>query len=300
MGAAVVREVEVMNRDAALRLLRGGPEGIAEWNRRRSAGEEIPDLIGADLSGVNLGGGVNLGWTEIDDRGADLREADLSGATLHGATLHGADLREADLGGADLSKADLGGADLALARCWETVFADVDLSEVKGLDSVEHTGPSTIGIDTLFRSQGKIPEAFLRGCGVPDPWIAYLPSLIGAMSPIQFSSCFISYNTKDEDFAQRLHSRMRDEGLRVWYSPEDSKGGQKLHEQIDQAIRMYEGTPAIRAPQATDRRCRRSATPSPIARALVPMISEEGSGMAAVKSWPRISPFGNVDVCTFM
>lgn len=40
-----------MDRDEALRLLEGGPEGVAEWNRRREAGEEIPDL-GADCSAV--------------------------------------------------------------------------------------------------------------------------------------------------------------------------------------------------------------------------------------------------------
>ena len=31
-----------ISRDDALKLLRGGPEGVAEWNRRRVAGEEIP------------------------------------------------------------------------------------------------------------------------------------------------------------------------------------------------------------------------------------------------------------------
>jgi hypothetical protein len=60
------------------------------------------------------------------------------------------------------------------------------------------------------------------------------------MSPVQFYSCFISYSTKDEDFARRLHSRMRDEGLRVWFAPEDIKGGEKLHEQIGEAIRVYD------------------------------------------------------------
>ncbi len=105
---------------------------------------------------------------------------------------------------------------------------------------MEHQGPSTIGIDTLYQSGGKIPEAFLRGCGVPDSLIEYIPSLIGAMEPIQFYSCFISYSTKDGDFAQRLYSRMRDHHLRVWYAPEDMKGGAKIHEQIDQAIRVYD------------------------------------------------------------
>ena len=60
------------------------------------------------------------------------------------------------------------------------------------------------------------------------------------MQPIQFYSCFISYSTKDQDFAERLHSRMRDKGLRVWFAPEDIQGGKKLHEQIDEAIRLYD------------------------------------------------------------
>ena len=31
-----------MDSDEALRLLKGGPDGVAEWNRRREAGEKIP------------------------------------------------------------------------------------------------------------------------------------------------------------------------------------------------------------------------------------------------------------------
>ena len=46
-----MREIRAMDRNEALRLLKGGSEGVAEWNRRRKAGEEIPDL-GADFSAV--------------------------------------------------------------------------------------------------------------------------------------------------------------------------------------------------------------------------------------------------------
>ena len=70
--------------------------------------------------------------------------------------------------------------------------------------------------------------------------INYLPSLIGSMSPIQFYSSFISYSTKDEDFAKRLHSKMREEGLRVWYAPEDMRAGREHDTQIDDAIRVYD------------------------------------------------------------
>ena len=50
-------------------------------------------------------------------------------------------------------------------------------------------------------------------------------------------SCFISYSTKDEEFAQKLHSRLKAEGLEVWFAPEDVQGGKKLHEQIGKAIK---------------------------------------------------------------
>ena len=78
-----------MDRDEALKLLRGGEEGVAEWNRRRSEGEEIPDLSGADLRGADL-------------RGADLSYAYLVEAKLLRANLSSANLTKADLRGADL------------------------------------------------------------------------------------------------------------------------------------------------------------------------------------------------------
>jgi hypothetical protein len=33
---------------------------------------------------------------------------------------------------------------------------------------------------------------------------------------------------------------MQQEKLRVWFAPEDIKSGQKIHEQIDEAIRLYD------------------------------------------------------------
>jgi hypothetical protein len=141
---------------------------------------------------------------------------------------------------ANLSFADLSGANFNYTTIGNTVFASVDLSEVSGLDTVKYIAPSTIGIDTLYRSGGGIPEAFLRGCGVPDLFIEYLPSLLGAEEPIKYYSCFISYSHQDEEFAQRLHSRLRDNHLRVWYAPEDMRGGMKLHDQIDQAIHLHD------------------------------------------------------------
>ena len=244
--------------------LREAKLGAADLSRAK--------LGGADLSRAKLGGaklsGATLGWANL--READLREADLGGAKLGGADLGGADLRWANLREANLSRANLSGANLSRANLsganlieanlgwanlsWAklsdtkftratiglTSFGDVDLSDAKELETVKHEAPSTVGVDTLYRSKGKIPVEFLRGCGIPDELIAYLPSLLGAQQAVQFYSCFISYSHKDEEFAKRLYSRMRDEKLRVWYAPEDMKSGRKIHEQIDEAIRVHD------------------------------------------------------------
>jgi hypothetical protein len=58
--------------------------------------------------------------------------------------------------------------------------------------------------------------------------------------PIEFYSCFISYSTKDQEFAKRLHADLQAEGVRCWFAPHDIKGGRKLHEQLDEAIRLHD------------------------------------------------------------
>jgi TIR domain/Pentapeptide repeats (8 copies) len=233
-----------MDRDEALKLLRGGKEGIATWNRRLDASEGIPNLSHANLSHATLRGADLIGANLI---GADLIAANLSHANLRGADLSGASLRHASLHGADLHGANFSGA-----LCGQTVVTDLDLSETDGLDSVSYWGPSSVGIDTIFRSKGKIPEAFLRGCGVPEYIIENQKALAGSLEPIQFYSCFISYSTKDEDFARRLHSKMREKGLRVWFAPEDMQAGKKLHEQVDEAIRVFDKLLLVISPNSID------------------------------------------------
>jgi uncharacterized protein YjbI with pentapeptide repeats len=249
-----LRGVDLRGVDLRVVDLRGAD---LSWANLRGANLRGASLRGADLSWANLieTNLIETNLIETNLREAELREATLNRATLNQATLSRADLSgadvswsnliEANLSGADLrranlSGADLSGADLSRAVIGYTIFADNHLSAVNGLDTLQHHYPSTIGIDTLYKSNGKISEVFLRGCGMPDSFIEYLPSLIGAMQPIQFYSCFISYTTKDEAFARRLHGRMQQEHLRVWFAPEDIKAGQKVHEQIEEAIRVYD------------------------------------------------------------
>lgn len=200
------------------------------------------DLMAAKLTGANLTRAqlVQADLLSADATGADLTRANLCRADFTGATLNEAKLSGADLSGANFYEAKLSGADFENAEVVLTSFLNCDLSEVKGLDLVKHTGPSTIGIDTIYKSKAKIPKNFLRECGVPEGFITQMYSLVGAEEEIQFYSCFISYSSKDEDIARRLHSRMRDAHLRVWFAPEDIQGGKMLHEQIETAIRLYD------------------------------------------------------------
>jgi uncharacterized protein YjbI with pentapeptide repeats len=251
-------------------------KGVAAWNDWRKTNKEIvphlsgADLYGADLSMANLstaqlGGayltGANLSRADLS--GADVSEASLVGTNLSGAKLIGANLSEANLSlaklrganlfGAHLSRADLSGAnlvgaDLSRASVSDTIFRGNDLSDVKGLETVRHDGPSMIGIDTIYRSHGKIPPKFLRGAGVPENFIEYMGSLAG--KALEFYSCFISYSTKDQEFADRLHADLQNKGVRCWFAPHDIQAGKKIHEQIDEAIRRYERLLLILSPNS--------------------------------------------------
>jgi uncharacterized protein YjbI with pentapeptide repeats len=180
--------------------------------------------------------------------GANLSNADLSGADLWGADIFDTDMRNADLSEAtfrdaildnvDVSRATLARTDMVQATFRNVSLGSVDIQSVKGLESVRHLAPSMVGLDTIYLSNGNVPEKFLRGIGAPDAFITYMKSLVA--NPIEFYSCFISYSTRDQEFAERLHGDLQNRNVRCWFAPHDVQGGKKLHEQIDEAIRVHE------------------------------------------------------------
>jgi hypothetical protein len=236
-------------------------QGIAVWNKWREENYDTrPDLFGILFYGAELLG-ANLDYVDLES--ADLTNANLSGATLQhanlkqaclinanlsGVDLYEADLSEANLGRANLSRAsfrktnlrqsNLSEANLSGSIFYKTIFANTMLKDAKNLDSCIHRGPSTLDHQTIVQS-GDIPLTFLRGCGLPDSLIEYLPSLLNE-SPLQFYSCFISYSHKDEEFAKRLHADLQNNGVRCWFAPEDFKIGDKIRSTIDESIRVYD------------------------------------------------------------
>jgi hypothetical protein len=218
------------------------------------------DFTGASLQAADLSDAI---LNEVNFSEADLSEAEFSGADLSGANFSKADLRETNLTKANLQRADLNEVllyetNLDEANVGSTRFGDIDLRGVYGLGTIRHVGPSTLGIDTIERSHGQIPTAFLRGCGLSDLQIemvklhnpnltteqvvdiTYKISELHAGKIIQYYSCFISYCSKDKHFAQRLHDDLQDKGVRCWFAPEDMKIGDKIRPAIDQSIRIHD------------------------------------------------------------
>jgi len=197
------------------------------------------DLLRADLSRADLGGAnlreADLGSANLLDAnlsGVNLVLADLSRANLHGANLIGADLSNVNLSWASLNKTNLSGAMFGY-----THFADTSLKDSIGQDLCRHVGPSYLDYFTLKLSW-PLPIPFLRGCGLPDQYIDYLPSLMN--QAIQFYSCFISHSTKDKQFAERLYSDLQNRNVRCWYAPKDLKIGDKFQDVIEDSIRVHD------------------------------------------------------------
>ena len=240
--------------------------GVEAWNAWRTENRKVrPNLAGADLRRAELSGAdfsrvnftaADLRWSTLiatDFSEAVLTKADLRksiiGARLlptttsglprtrtsfFAADLSNTDLRWATIVGAEFSQSRMNGCNVESSTMGFNLFLDMDLSLVIGLNSVSHVGPSEMSVSTLALSSGKIPENFLRGVGVPDAFIS------ASGNPVQFHSCFISYSTEDQEFADRLYADLQAKGVRCWFAPHDIQSGKKIHEQIEEAIYLHD------------------------------------------------------------
>ena len=235
-GAEAIRKARIANPELKLDLRR------ADLRRANLSDANLND---ADLRGSYLRG--------VDLSGASLRDADLRGSHLRGVDLSGASLRDADLSDANLSDANLSDADLSDANLSDANLSGADLTEsvwsatsicntcfegVTTLANTIHTGPSSLGLDTIEGNAGNLPDQFLRGCGVPEAWIDYIHALTG--SPFEFYSCFISYNHDDKQFARQLHDRLQGKGIRCWLDEHAMVPGDDMYRKVDEGIRIWD------------------------------------------------------------
>src|SRR5712691_2210518 len=70
-----------------------------------------------------------------------------------------------------LTGADLTAAEIEIASMKDTVVANVDLSAVKGLETVRHLVPSTIGIVLWCGQKARFRSCFCQGRACPNLFI---------------------------------------------------------------------------------------------------------------------------------
>jgi len=230
------------------------------------------DLHGTDLTGSNL---FKADFTMANLRNASLYSTNLSYSTLYHSLLGGCDLVGANLRGADLSDAELDEARLIYADLFranitraslkkanlekailgQTILNGLDLSEIQGLDEVTYRSPSYISSETFQFSKGKIPLAFLRGCGLNDWEIESAKLYQPGLSPdeidkilyrvhdlrvgqgVQINPLFISYNHRDGAFVDVMEKQLNEKGIRFWRDIHEAIAG-RLEKVVDRAMRM--------------------------------------------------------------
>ncbi len=167
---------------------------------------QYANLEEANLSGANLSN-ADLSWTNL--AGANLR-----GSTLNATSLTLADLSGADLRGATITNVDLESAVVVNCLMGFTKVINCDLSKSIGLDSARHTGPSALGLDTIARSGGLIPKAFLENVGVAEPLLAAQDAMKGVSR--SYPTVLIVGSAEDNELAARLRSGLAASQIPAW------------------------------------------------------------------------------------
>ena len=258
-----------MDREEAVRLLRGGRNGIREWNERRERGEDIPDLRNVDLAGANLCNAnlrnadlshadlnhTNLSYTCFID--ASLRHAELSLADLLRARLTRANLHGAKLLGTNLSDANLDGVSLTDATCHGAMLDGTHVTQAN-LSRASVTGATLIGVtlDNTTLSEAKFGFTAVCNCDLSsvrglDEIKHAGPSSISVDTLLKFKDdlpeTFLrGCGLRDEEiayFRSQVGSAVRFYSCFISYSTADEEFATRLHNDFQaKGIRCWKWT----------------------------------------------------------
>jgi hypothetical protein len=224
-------------------------EGSEAWNAWRETTDERPDLSGVHLSGNSLDeyelDDANFSDSRLDHvsfehafcRRCSFERAGIVSAKFYGAFLAGSIFTGSVIALTVFHTSDLYEIDLTAATLIGTTFDNVSLTTALGLNNLKEVLNTSLGIDTFFKSGG-LPESFLRNSGIPEEFIQYAASLVG--KAIEYYSCFLSYSSKDDEFARRLYNDLQGRNVRTWFAPEELKIGDRFRTRIDESIRIHD------------------------------------------------------------
>lgn len=133
-------------------------------------------------------------------------------------------------------------ADFANTRIEGANFKNIDLRTVAGLDSVSSgIKPSSIDRSTIYKSISNLHRNFRR--------LFFVYS--GHKSPLNMSnkgrylSCYIAYDYSNIAFVRLLDRRLYEEGILSWCRFSDIRAGERIDEEIERNIALYDKTVLI-------------------------------------------------------
>ncbi len=216
---------------------------------------EDSNLRGANLYSVKLRGAI---LDKVNLEGSTLCKAhlnvsvigrsNLKKANLESASLLGANLYASDLTNANLTHAHLEGAVLLRCILHDTWFLEArlgnttivsDISDARHLSRVHHHAPSAVSWGLLLRpTRRPLPTQFLRGCGLSELEIKYTRTM--ASNALDYYSCFISYSTKNDKFAVKLHDSLQATGICCWLDKYEVQPGDNIYRSVNEGIRLWD------------------------------------------------------------
>ena len=160
-------------------------------------------------------------------------KSDLTNVNFKNAFLNGANFTDAILDRANFKNAELG----------RTLFLNTNLSDVKGLDETKNVTGSEISFSTLTKSSFQVSEKFMRNAGVSLGLIEDLRR--GKRIATKYSTCFLSYSSRNKEFAQKIYYSLLEAGVRVYWDASNLLAGEYLDVQLINAIKENDRTITI-------------------------------------------------------
>lgn len=198
-------------------------EEIPGTGRVLGEGGEFADFSNADLRGMSIGGGVDLGSVSF-------RSADLRGARIIQVNLNSANLQGADLDGANFYGSTLYGANLQGAKIQRTNFYKVDLrrANLQGimLEGADFTGANLQGqnFEGARLHAARLREADLSQADLRGAVLAYADLTGADLSGADLTGAYLdgaAFVSTQVD--QAIFTRCQVYGVSVW----DLKGEPK-------------------------------------------------------------------------
>ena len=173
------------------------------------------DLTRANLQGakIYLANFDRANLSEVNLQGTDVYQTRLKNTKLIWANLQGAKFATSSLEQADMRWACVDGADFSKGSMGGTMLSDVDLSKAKGLDDMYINSPLVIDFSTLYKSNGQIPEIFLRRAGVPEEMINMFEKSAGKF---KLTRTYIAFVNNDHEQMKHLKDDLIDSGIHCW------------------------------------------------------------------------------------